>query len=369
MRIAIIVTQYPPNYIGGTELQAQHIAEQLSDRGHDVQVITQYDEETSTIEKIGNKLKIHRLKKQSFPFAKTFFLMIYNTLRIASRIRYDIFLAFTLYPSGLAAILAGKLYQKPVVVWGRGNDVYVKVNYIVQTIRLFVLMSADIIVAQTNNMKKRFLEIWPHIKSLKIVPNALNLKTFKMKKIRKFSSSPSLTYVGGLRPVKGLEHLIEAFRQVLQEMPDVKLYLVGEGEDKGRLLRLAKKLDVNEKIIWVGQVNHEKVVEYLHLSWVFVLPSLSEGLPNVLLEAMACGVPCVATAVGGVPDIIENNVNGLLVKPEDPQLLGQAIITLLKDEKLRQRISENNRKDVRKYDSIRVTKMVESILKKEAESV
>jgi glycosyltransferase involved in cell wall biosynthesis len=90
---------------------------------------------------------------------------------------------------------------------------------------------------------------------------------------------------------------------------------VGDGPERPRLQRLSKELGVLEKVTFTGFVPHSKVPEFLRKASVFVLPSRFEGLPNALLQAMAAALPCVATSVGGVPDVIKDGVNGILVPP------------------------------------------------------
>jgi glycosyltransferase involved in cell wall biosynthesis len=112
---------------------------------------------------------------------------------------------------------------------------------------------------------------------------------------------------------------------------------------------------------FAGRIPHEKIPDYLDQADIFVLPSLSEGLPIVILEAMACGLPIVATRVGGIPDIIEEDVNGYLVESGDFQGLADKIIFLLENQPLKHRISKNNRIKVQEYDWKNVIKQLESI--------
>jgi glycosyltransferase involved in cell wall biosynthesis len=150
-------------------------------------------------------------------------------------------------------------------------------------------------------------------------------------------------------------------KTVHQELPEAKLILVGDGEEREHLETLTDGLGIRECVEFAGRVPHEKVEDYMSQAEVFVLPSLSEGFPVTILEAMACGLPVVATRVGGVPDIIEDGTNGYLVDTMNQEQIAEALLKLLQDEKLRKDISGNNREEVRKYRWDAVAVMLEGI--------
>ena len=147
-----------------------------------------------------------------------------------------------------------------------------------------------------------------------------------------FYKSPVIGSISRLSPVKGLKYLIFAMKDILREMPEARLLLVGEGPSKEYLIDLAKRLGI-EKSIFFG-LNTTEIQRFLSIIDVFVFYSLEEGLGLSLLEAMASGKPCVASNVGGVSSIIEDGVTGLLVSPKDPHELKEAIIKVLKDKRL-----------------------------------
>jgi len=118
-----------------------------------------------------------------------------------------------------------------------------------------------------------------------------------------------------------------------------------------RLRRLAYRLGVHDSLIMLGHVSHEKMPHVYSISDVVVLPSLREGTPLVLLEAMACGKPVVATRVGGIPEIVKHGENGLLVRPKDIEGLSKAILTLLEDPDLREEMGKKaRRRAVKEFD-------------------
>ena len=121
------------------------------------------------------------------------------------------------------------------------------------------------------------------------------------------------------------------------------------------------KLDIERYITFIGEVSNEQVPKYMATSDIFVLPSLSEGFPNVCLEAMASGLPVIATKVGGLVEIIRDGQNGFLVNPETPREIAEKISLLLEDDELRERISSNNMEMVKDYSWQVVVRRLEKV--------
>lgn len=157
----------------------------------------------------------------------------------------------------------------------------------------------------------------------------------------------SVLFLGWLHRDKGVLDLMHAIPHVLRSVPEATFVLAGSG-DVDSMTRLARSLRIEHAVHWPGWVDGAEKDNLLRKADVFVLPSYYEGLPLGVLEAMACGVPVVATSVGGIPDVIEDRINGLLVDPGKPEALARAIVTLLKDDALRARLREAAHRDVRK---------------------
>jgi len=147
--------------------------------------------------------------------------------------------------------------------------------------------------------------------------------------------------VGRLSREKAHIDLLEAFKQFSESTPEIssKLVIVGAGPERARLEAAAESSGCKERVIFTGQVNDVRA--FYATADVFVLPSHSEGSPNVLLEAMAANLPIVATSVGGVPEMVEDEESALLVPPNDPPAIATAIARLLTDRELAQRLTTN----------------------------
>src|SRR5262249_36764145 len=146
--------------------------------------------------------------------------------------------------------------------------------------------------------------------------------------------SPYILCVAMHNEKKGIDVLLRAFALIHDKEPSLKLVLAGDGPLHGQLKDLASALGIANKVEFLGQQGRVQVVNLLHRCEVFVLPSRSEPFGIVLAEAMACKKPIVATTAGGIPEIIENQKNGILVEPDNEKALAEALITVLKDENL-----------------------------------
>ena len=174
-----------------------------------------------------------------------------------------------------------------------------------------------------------------------------------------------LLFLAWLHKDKGILGLIAALPHILRRVPEAELVIAGGGgatcQTPAQLKALAGAIGVEHALRFAGWVDGARKQELLREADVFVLPSYCEALPVGLLEAMAAGVPVVASRVGGIPDVIEHQVSGLLIEPGDPRALAQAIVAVLTDQALRQRVREAAHRDVKRYSIDAVLGELESL--------
>lgn len=360
MRIAIIVTCFPPKCLAGTEIATYNLAAHLAKRGHVIHVITSYDEGQPKINK-DIRVYIHRLAwpKIRIIGVLSFWLKIF--LKIHT-IKPDIVQVQALN-IGIPAILTKKILKIPYVVWGRGSDIYLPGRFM-RIASKPILHNADAVLALTEDMRQKMKRIVD--REIFIVQNGINLEQFNdcSSTIVKENGVKTILFVGRLHPIKGVMYLIRAMEKVLKEISDVKLVLVGDGEDRRNLEALSVQLGIQKSVQFVGVVPHEDIHIFMQQAYLFILPSLSEGFPGVLLEAMACGLPIIATRVGGIPDIVTDKVNGYLVEKKDSSALAQSITFLFYNENLWNIISNNNKQWVKDYSWDNVISELEKIYNK-----
>ena len=159
------------------------------------------------------------------------------------------------------------------------------------------------------------------------------------------SNEPVILTVAGIGPVKGLDTLIEAASLIEKRF---KILVIGSIRDSvymRQLMKMVSDFNLRDKITFITDfVNNDALASYYESATLFVLPSREEALGVVLLEALYCNLPVIATSVGGIPDVIENGINGILVRPDDPNELANAISLLLDDDALREKIAKNARR-------------------------
>lgn len=224
--------------------------------------------------------------------------------------------------------------------------------------RLFArltLKSADIIICHTRNEQAMLSEYSISEDKVRIIPAGVDFKRFETipspEPFRDLYniSGPIVLYAGRLASNKGLTHLVEAIPRVLSEFRDASFVLIGEDEGERRgLERRVEELGIAENVLFCGHINDDGVFKSAFAACdVLVLPSEYEAFGLVLLEAMACEKPCVATRVGGVPEVVEDDGTGLLVEYGDPGALAAAITDLLGDKGRRQAMGRAGRERVK----------------------
>jgi phosphatidyl-myo-inositol dimannoside synthase len=162
--------------------------------------------------------------------------------------------------------------------------------------------------------------------------------------------------VGRLIPVKGFAVLVAAHAEALLAVPHLRLVLVGDGDLRGSLEERARALGVSDTVVFAGAAERSEVPAYMAAADVVAVPSIRyggyvDGLPNVALEAMAAGRPLVASDVGGLPELVREGENGLLVPEQDPHALARALVTLAGDAALRVRLGASGRAEIREERS------------------
>jgi len=352
MKIAILVSMFPPKWLGGVEIATKNIAKHLAKSGNDVYVITSFDKGLPK-QSQEDKFLVQRIYYPKIKFFGVIFFWL-KCLFALKKINPEVAHSQTIQ-MGLPCFLAKKMFGIPYIVYCHGSDVYCNWKF-KKIISKLVLENAEAVVVVTDSMKNKIKEFGFNIKNIFTIPNGIELLEFEnlskvavRKELKINDSEKTILFVGTLKTVKGIKYLIEAIKIVKEKSLKIKLLLVGDGEEKKELEKISEKLNLKENIVFVGRVDNGEIPKYMALSDIFVLPSLSEGLPVVILEAMASGLPIIATKVGGVPDIMKDGENGFLVDPKSPAQIAEKILYLLADDNARKLISLNNFKKSKDY--------------------
>lgn len=264
----------------------------------------------------------------------TFFFSAWRLVRRSRRCReIDLIHAHAACPAGFAGVLLGRMLCRPVLVTVRGSDLNLYPRYPVlrQLVRV-ALKGADRVVAVSGPLRARAIELGASEHKVQVIRNGVDLKLFRPQDREVLQSRLGLkkgraviASIGNLVPVKGISFLLQAMSHLAGDRMPLTLLIVGDGYLATDLKAQASELGLTSRVSFVGPVPHPQIPDYLAAADLLVLPSLAEGSPNIVREALACGVPVVATAVGDVPELIDSQELGLLVPPSDPVALAGAI--------------------------------------------
>ncbi|MCI0660047.1 MAG: glycosyltransferase family 4 protein [Acidobacteria bacterium] len=239
--------------------------------------------------------------------------------RLHSQCPIDLIDAHYVYPDGYAAIMLGRALNIPVSITARGTDIihFPKLPLIRPKIRK-ALRSASGLIAVSSNLKKRMIALGIEAEKIAVIRNGIDRRIFfpcdraeVRKKLNLDPQSKIIVTVAGLVPRKGIARLIDAM--ALLNHDRLKLYVIGEGPERGRLESRIARLKLRERVFLPGACPQSKLVEWYSAADLFCLASYDEGCPNVVLEAIACGIPVLAIEAGGVADLIAKKSYGRVV--------------------------------------------------------
>ncbi|MFI5383996.1 MAG: glycosyltransferase [Methanosarcina thermophila] len=264
----------------------------------------------------------------------------------------DLIHAHFSYPDGYGMMKLAKRWNVPLVISALGTierKVAYEGSYTSKQI-IEAMSFADRILSVSEDLKLHIVNLGIDKNKVHVVPNGVDIGKFKpagKAHARSILNLPRdkniVLFVGALRKIKGVDYLIEAAHSFVDK--DTYLFMVGRDDGlKKNLEKRAHELKIANYIKFTGPVNHEDIPLWISASDILVLPSLSEGRPNVILEALACEVPVVATDVGGIPELMVDGETGYLVPPKSPDELSRKINKLLDDKNRREKMGKFGRK-------------------------
>ncbi len=372
MKILMVIYMFPP-VTGGGEQGAFGLARTLAKMGHDIHVATTQFKGLKRFEEMDG-VKVHRIIRNPFlgpyksPQGKSKLLssmamvhfMLASQFPLARLVRkegFDVINAHFAMPAGAPAMKVSKLTSTPLVTTLVGGDLYTPEEPLFMSLFRTILspgyryiFSHSALTAISTDTIKRARALGCNEKVV-LTPYGIDTKKFSRKPpdkklVKKLGTGGKtvLISVSRLSRRKGLDYLLRA---VAALGDGVKLIMVGDGVERESLTKLSDELGIRDRVVFVGKVPNEKLLDYYNLADIFVLPSLHEGMGIVFLEAMACGLPVVTTNIGGMVDFVKDGKTGLLVDPKNAEQLSDALSKLITDKKLRGRIAKSGERLVR----------------------
>ena len=245
---------------------------------------------------------------------------------------FDLIDAHYFYPDGVAAVLLGRHFGKPVTITARGTDINVIAQHpLARRMIRWAAGHAAGLIAVSDALRRAMADTGIETASARVLRNGVDLAAFRpldREEARRTLglAPPVIVSVGNLLPAKGHDLVIEA----MAGLPGAQLLIAGQGPAEARLRALIGKLGLAERVRLLGAVPHEDMARIYNAADALVLASAREGWPNVLLEAMACGTPAVATRVGGIPEVVAAPAAGRLLEARDAGCIAETLRALLK---------------------------------------
>jgi len=374
----IFSTSYYP-FVGGAEVAIKEITDRISDRQFDL-ITGKYDHQVSPREKIGN-VNIYRLgvgisiiDKLLLPFWGAIF-----TLKLNSKNKYDSFWCMMVtYTSGAAHIANIIHFWKkvPIILTlqeGDSEDHFRKGWFgLINLSWRLALLNTSFVTAVSSYLAVRARK-FGYKDKLEIIPNGVDIKLFTSemtKEITRDSTRENLGFnkddiilvtTSRLSVKNGIEDVIKALPRLAD---NVKFVIFGEGKLENKLKKLRKDLNVLERVIFEGFVSHDEMPKYLKASDIFIRPSLSEGMGNSFIEAMATKIPVIATQIGGIVDFLRDGETGYFCKPQDPDSIVETVNKVINDPKKNEIIDNAYNMVVEKYDWNLVAKQMKGVFNK-----
>ena len=286
-------------------------------------------------DKTENGIRTIRIRHKKSPIPKTsYFIYLWSIFKGFRKLmregwRPDIIHAHV-YSAGVPAVILGKIYKIRVVITEHWSGFPRRILRTFDILRArFAMNRAKILLPVSQNLKEA-IESYGIKNRFQVIPNVINTEMFHPSTSQYRNEKKRILLVALLSPIKGIPYLLRALAQLKEKRQDFVLDIVGDGPNRQEYEELTNKLELGEMVRFHGLKSKPEVAEYMRQCDFFVLPSLWENLPCVLIEAMATGIPVIATDVGGVKEMINENV-GILIPPKNMKALEEAINDMLSD--------------------------------------
>jgi len=369
-KIIIATGIFPPD-IGGPATYSEKLAQELKKRNFDVQIITYSDP--------GVKYKNYNFPlttvSRRYPQGVRHFLYFWRLLKIAKD--FDVIYAQCPVSSGLPACFVAKILNKKFILKIVGDYAWeqAKVNYgiresietfqnrkdyplkikVLRFLEKWVAKNVKQIITPSNYLKDIVSKWGIEADKIKIIYNSIDDLSFEHDLTKEEAQNKIgikgdiLLSIGRLVPWKGFNSLIKIMPDLLAKNIRFKLIIIGSGPERERLKDLIENLNLKNYVFLIGQVKYSEIVYYFRATDLFILNTAYEGLSHVLLEAMQFEVPIITTFIGGNPEIIEHNYNGLLIEYDNRKGFKKAIWGLWQDKELQKKFIENSKKVLEKF--------------------
>lgn len=358
MRVLFFNYEYPPLGGGAANATSYILREFAKIPDLKVDLVTSSIDDAYHIENVSEDVIVHRLpigkNKKNLHFQSQKDLLVYSwkayfyAWKLARKNKYELTHSFFSVPCGFLSLVFKFQFGLPYIVSLRGADVpgysdrFGMIYKILTPIIRYIWKKSDAVVSNSEGLKGLALEAKPNQK-IDVIYNGIDIGEFAPRPTGDMDVFKILC-VSRLTKRKGVEYLISAVAEIVEKnLLQVELVIAGDGDDSKRLKKIVSDLNIDNYVKFLGLVPHNELSAVYNSASMFVLPSLNEGMSNTMLEALASGLPIVATDTGGTKELVSDGVNGFIVKMQDSEDLRVKIEAILSDDLLREKMAEKSR--------------------------
>jgi glycosyltransferase involved in cell wall biosynthesis len=320
----------------------------------EVDLITSSVDEKYHTEKMGDNIVIHKLpigknpKNLHFQSQKDLLVYFWKAYFFAKKLakekRYDLSHSFFTVPCGFISYLLKKRFKIPYIISLRGSDVpgyserFSALYGILKPLVRKIWSRASFVISNSQGLKDLAIKTNPS-QEIGLIFNGIDTNEFKPS--NELKNDFKILCVSRITERKGIKYLIEAINYLPE---NIQLEIVGNGDRKEELENLVETLNIKKRVSFLGLVNHSDLPKIYQSASVFILPSLNEGMSNTMLEALASGLPIIATNTGGTKELVEDGKNGFIIKMKDAKDIAEKINLILNNKDLQSKMSTESRK-------------------------
>jgi len=389
-KVLIFSLAYYPNLVGGGEIAIKEITSRISSEEFEFDLITpRFDSALPRFERIGN-VNVYRvgpskknptheelvkfplyLIKVLYPFCAFF-----KAIRLYRKKRYDFFWSMMAY-AGFPIVFFRAFYKNvPYVLTLQEGD---PISHIVGRMRIRIILPilrrvfrGPVITQVISNYLGEFSRSMGYKGDIRLIPNGVDFNVFskridkeELKKLRRnlgFADDDKILITTSR--LVGKNAVDDIIKSISFLPENIKFLVVGAGPDEAGLKSLTEQSGVANRTKFIGHAAHKELPGYLQISDVFIRPSIAEGFGNSFIEAMAAGIPVIATPVGGIKDFLRDRETGLFCDVRNPESIAQKVKELMEDDVLRRRVIDNGINMVRqKYDWHKISQEMSNLFK------
>lgn len=376
MKIAVIAADLTPERLGGAESHVVEVSKRLAKKGHQIVIFAGHD--TRIIKILPQNITVHTVNYPKITNLYGLSYIVFAPSRIKKRLKeieIDLLWATQVFPQAVTASLIKKQIKKPLYVTAQNPFAYKEelvikgpipfkrqLPELLKPLIKTALKNSDLVAAVSNYSKQQADHLGA--KKVMLIPNGIDTKRFeKLQKSTKESKKAIFVTTSALIPRNGVDLLIKAV-SLLPEKVNWELIIAGDGPQYKNLKSQILKLKLEDKVKMLGRVDNKDIPQLLKNSDIFIRLSRWEGFGVSFAEAMAAGIPVIATSVGGITDFVIQEKTGLLVESENPKQAASAILQLLSNKRLANNLSKNASKLVKtKYTWENIADEVEKAFK------